>query len=122
MKKSRRVLTNSLSSQKETPDSMTADGRVETARIGRVQMGTTVATNALLERAGEPVALIVNRGFRDLLYIGNQARPKIFDLNIRKASNLYRKVIEIEGRLVPAKRGLCELGDFFFKICSMIFK
>lgn len=101
---------------------MTADGRVETARIGRVQMGTTVATNALLERAGEPVALIVNRGFRDLLYIGNQARPKIFDLNIRKASNLYRKVIEIEGRLVPAKRGLCELGGFFLKICWMIFK
>lgn len=91
---------------------MTADGLVETARIGRVQMGTTVATNALLERAGEPVALIVNRGFRDLLYIGNQARPKIFDLNIRKPSNLYKKVVEIEGRLVPAKRDVCQLSKF----------
>lgn len=93
---------------------MTADGLVETSRIGRVQMGTTVATNALLERAGEPVALIVNRGFRDLLYIGNQARPKIFDLNIRKPSNLYKKVIEIEGRLVPAKRDQCQLSKHFY--------
>jgi hypothetical protein len=39
-----------------------------------------VATNALLERAGEPSALVVNKGFKDLLYIGNQARPKIFEL------------------------------------------
>ena len=43
-------------------------------------MGTTVATNALLERKGERVALLVTRGFRDLLYIGNQSRPKLFDL------------------------------------------
>lgn len=75
-------------------------------------MGTTVATNALLERKGDPVALVVNRGFRDLLYIGNQARPKIFDLNIRKPSNLYQKVVEIDCRIVPAHRNLCELGEF----------
>jgi 5-oxoprolinase (ATP-hydrolysing) len=43
-------------------------------------MGTTVATNALLERKGERMALLINKGFRDLLFIGNQARPKIFDL------------------------------------------
>lgn len=43
-------------------------------------MGTTVATNALLERKGERVALLVTKGFRDLLYIGNQSRPKLFDL------------------------------------------
>ena len=43
-------------------------------------MGTTVATNALLERKGERMALVITAGFRDLLYIGNQARPKIFDL------------------------------------------
>jgi 5-oxoprolinase (ATP-hydrolysing) len=41
---------------------------------------TTVATNALLERKGERVALVVTNGFRDLLYIGNQSRPKLFDL------------------------------------------
>lgn len=77
-------------------------------------MGTTVATNALLERAGDPVALIVNEGFQDLLYIGNQARPKIFDLNIRKPSNLYRHVAQVSCRLVPAKRGVCQIGKFFF--------
>lgn len=43
-------------------------------------MGTTVATNALLERKGEKIAFVVNEGFRDILLIGNQARPKIFDL------------------------------------------
>lgn len=45
-----------------------------------IRMGTTVATNALLEREGERMALVINEGFRDLLFIGNQARPKIFDL------------------------------------------
>jgi len=43
-------------------------------------MGTTVATNALLERTGEKTALAITAGFKDLLHIGNQARPKIFDL------------------------------------------
>ena len=43
-------------------------------------MGTTVATNALLERKGAKMALLINEGFKDLLYIGNQARPNIFDL------------------------------------------
>lgn len=95
----------------ETNDSQTADGLVETKQIGWIRMGTTVATNALLERKGDPVALVVNKGFRDLLYIGNQARPKIFDLNIRKPSNLYQKVVEIDCRIVPAHHNLCELGN-----------
>jgi len=43
-------------------------------------MGTTVATNALLERKGEKMALVITKGFGDLLYIGNQSRPRIFDL------------------------------------------
>ena len=46
-------------------------------------MGTTVATNALLERKGERCALVVTSGFRDLLAIGNQSRPRIFDLEIK---------------------------------------
>lgn len=79
-------------------------------------MGTTVATNALLERKGDPVALVVNKGFRDLLYIGNQARPKIFDLNIRKPSNLYQKVVEVDCRIVPAHRNVCELGKLILEI------
>lgn len=52
------------------------DGRY----IDWIRMGTTVATNALLERKGERMALLINKGFRDLLFIGNQSRPKIFDL------------------------------------------
>ena len=48
--------------------------------IDWIRMGTTVATNALLERKGERMALLINKGFKDLIYIGNQARPKIFDL------------------------------------------
>lgn len=75
-------------------------------------MGTTVATNALLERAGDPVALVVNKGFRDLLYIGNQARPKIFDLDIKKPSNLYQHVVEADCRIVPAQTNVCLLGNF----------
>ncbi|XP_053681292.1 5-oxoprolinase [Anopheles nili] len=97
--------------QQETGRALTVDGLIDTELIGWVRMGTTVATNALLERAGDPVALVVNRGFRDLLQIGNQARPNIFQLDIRKPANLYRKVIEIDARLVPAQEGTCRLGD-----------
>ena len=45
-----------------------------------IRMGTTVGTNALLERKGERMALAITKGLRDLLHIGNQSRPKIFDL------------------------------------------
>ena len=53
---------------------------IETKDIDWIRMGTTVATNALLERKGEPTVFCVTKGFRDLLKIGNQARPSIFDL------------------------------------------
>lgn len=59
---------------------MSADKPIDTSYIDWIRMGTTVATNALLERKGEPMALAITKGFRDLLYIGNQARPQIFDL------------------------------------------
>uniref|UniRef100_A0A8W7PML1 5-oxoprolinase n=1 Tax=Anopheles coluzzii TaxID=1518534 RepID=A0A8W7PML1_ANOCL len=97
--------------QQETGRALTVDGLIDTGLIGWVRMGTTVATNALLERAGDPVALVVNRGFRDLLQIGNQARPNIFQLNIQKPANLYREVIEIDARLVPAQEVSCQLGE-----------
>jgi 5-oxoprolinase (ATP-hydrolysing) len=77
-------------------------------------MGTTVATNALLERKGENVVLVVNLGFRDILHIGNQARPKIFDLNIRKPSNLYSEVIEADCRVIT-ERSDCELKEISSK-------
>ena len=53
---------------------------LDSSRIEWIRMGTTVATNALLERKGERMALVITKGFRDLLHIGNQSRPQIFDL------------------------------------------
>ena len=67
--------------------------------IGGVKMGTTVATNALLERKGARTLLLVNRGFRNLLRIGNQARPRLFDLDIQLPSMLYERVAEVQGRV-----------------------
>ncbi len=64
-----------------------------------VKMGTTVATNALLERQGERTLLVVNRGFTDILRIGNQARPRLFDLNVVLPTLLYEDVVEVAGRV-----------------------
>ncbi|KAM3325412.1 5-oxoprolinase 1 [Capsicum chacoense] len=82
--------------------------KLPTDKIEWVRMGTTVATNALLERKGERIALCVTRGFRDLLQIGNQARPHIFDLTVSKPSNLYEEVVEVDERveLVLDKEGV----------------
>ncbi|KAL8283634.1 hypothetical protein RQP46_005429 [Phenoliferia psychrophenolica] len=62
-------------------------------------LSTTVATNSLLERQGAPHALLVTKGFKDLLEIGNQSRPKIFDLNIRRPGVLYSTVLEVDERV-----------------------
>ncbi len=67
--------------------------------VEAVKMGTTVATNALLERKGERVLLLVNEGFADLLRIGNQARPKLFELQVRLPELLHARVAEIGGRV-----------------------
>jgi 5-oxoprolinase (ATP-hydrolysing) len=67
--------------------------------IASVRMGTTVATNALLERKGDPVLLITSYGFRDALEIGYQARPKIFARRIEKPSLLYARVAEVPERV-----------------------
>ena len=69
------------------------------ACIESVKMGTTVGTNALLERKGEQVALAITRGFKDGLRIGYQNRPDIFALNIRLPEQLYQTVIEIDARV-----------------------
>ena len=72
-------------------------------------MGTTVATNALLERKGERMALVVTKGFKDVLFIGNQARPSLFDLEIRCPEVLYEEVVEVDERLVLGN-STCELA------------
>ncbi|KAK1999727.1 hydantoinase B/oxoprolinase [Colletotrichum falcatum] len=67
--------------------------------VESIKMGTTVATNALLERKGERTVFAVTKGLKDLLHIGNQSRPKLFDLAIHKPDVLYSKVIEIPERV-----------------------
>ncbi len=67
--------------------------------VDQVKMGTTVATNALLERKGERTLLVVNRGFADILRIGNQARPRLFDLEVVLPTLLYERVAEVGGRV-----------------------
>ncbi len=69
------------------------------AQVESVRMGTTVATNALLERRGAPVTLVITRGFRDALRIGNQARPRLFDRRIVLPDVLYERVIEANERI-----------------------
>ena len=68
-------------------------------RIGAVRLGTTVATNALLERKGEPTVLVITRGFADALRIGYQNRPRIFDRNIILPDLLQARVIEVTERI-----------------------
>jgi 5-oxoprolinase (ATP-hydrolysing) len=69
------------------------------AQVECVKMGTTVATNALLERKGERTVLVTTRGFRDALRIATQARPKLFERHIVLPELLYERVIEADERL-----------------------
>jgi 5-oxoprolinase (ATP-hydrolysing) len=69
-------------------------------KVGAVKMGTTVATNALLERKGDRTLLMITKGFRDALKIGYQARPKIFALEIVKPELLYERVAEVNERVL----------------------
>ncbi|CAN9213692.1 unnamed protein product [Alternaria alternata] len=73
--------------------------KIDTSDIESIKMGTTVATNALLERNSTKCALVVTKGFRDLLRIGDQTRPKLFDLNIRRPETLFDDVLEIDERV-----------------------
>ncbi len=77
-----------------------SDAPIPADQIAAVKMGTTVATNALLERKGDRTLLLTTRGFRDALEIGYQARPNIFDLNIIKPELLYEQVAEVDERVL----------------------
>ncbi|MQS08164.1 hydantoinase/oxoprolinase family protein, partial [Streptomyces alkaliphilus] len=76
-----------------------ADEPIPAERIAGVRMGTTVATNALLERRGEPTALVTTRGFRDALRIAQQNRPRLFDRHIVLPDAVYDRVVEIPERV-----------------------
>lgn len=85
-------------------------------QVACVKMGTTVATNALLERKGEPTLLVTTRGFRDALRIAYQNRPRIFDLHIQLSQLLYSAVVEAQER-VGAHGDLIEpLNELLLKV------
>ena len=79
----------------------------EGGSVAEVRMGTTVATNALLERKGECVALAITRGFGDALRIGYQARPEIFARHILLPAMLYERVVEMDERVERRRRCAC---------------
>ena len=79
--------------------------------IEHIKMGTTVATNALLERKGERTLFVTTRGFHDALRIGYQNRPRLFDLNIVLPGLLYEQVIEVDERVDAHGRVLCPLDE-----------
>ncbi len=87
------------------------DEPLPTDRIEVVKMGTTVATNALLERKGARTLLLVDHGFADLLRIGNQTRPRLFDLAIHLPEPLYDGVEEVGGRIDAAGNAIAPLDE-----------
>jgi 5-oxoprolinase (ATP-hydrolysing) len=79
--------------------------------IETVKMGTTVATNALLERKGEATLLVTTRGFKDALRIGYQNRPRLFDKYIQLPEMLYSHVIEVDERITARGDVLLALDE-----------
>ena len=108
------------------------DAPIPAERIAAVKMGTTIATNALLERKGEPTALFITRGFRDALRIGYQNRPRIFDRHIVLPEMLYSAVYEIDERigargevltpldLAQARRGIEAASARGLRACAIV--
>src|SRR6201996_4067835 len=85
--------------------------QIPAGQIGSVRLGTTVATNALLERKGEPTVLVITRGFGDALRIAYQNRPRIFDRRILLPEVLYDRVIEADERVTADGEGLTPLDE-----------
>ena len=88
-----------------------AAGPIPSGLIAEVKMGTTVATNALLERKGERTVLAITRGFSDALRIGYQHRPKLFERKIVLPSQLYEHTIEIDERVTAEGTTIRELDE-----------
>lgn len=88
-----------------------ADEPLPHGLVAEVKMGTTVATNALLERQGASLLLVLDQGFGDLLEIGDQSRPDLFALDIRRPSQLYTAVEEVGGRCDVHGQTISELDE-----------
>ncbi|MCX4186563.1 hydantoinase B/oxoprolinase family protein [Methylophaga sp. OBS4] len=90
---------------------LNADELISADKVSSVKMGTTVATNALLERKGEPTLLVITEGFRDALQIGYQNRPRLFDRHIIMPELLYQQVIEAHERVSAEGEILTPLNE-----------
>ena len=90
---------------------LSAREKIPAEKISVIKMGTTVATNALLERKGEPTLLAITKGFRDALRIAYQARPRLFDRNIIQPEMLYDSVVEIEERIGANGEIICPINE-----------
>ncbi|MBL8514345.1 MAG: 5-oxoprolinase, partial [Betaproteobacteria bacterium] len=88
-----------------------AEAPIPVHEIDAVKMGTTVATNALLERKGERTLLVINKGLADLPRIAYQNRPRIFDRHIRLPSLLHERVIEVAARMDAQGREVRPIGE-----------
>jgi 5-oxoprolinase (ATP-hydrolysing) len=112
---------------------LTPDAPIPAAQIAAVKMGTTVATNALLERKGDRTLLLITKGFHDALRIGYQNRPHIFARHIVLPEMLYEQVVEVEERysaqgeeLIPvnletARIGLQAAYEDGIRACAIVF-
>ena len=112
---------------------LAADAPITPERVESVKMGTTVATNALLERKGARTLLVITRGFRDALRIATQARPRLFDRHIVLPELLYEKVIEADERTAadgtvlealaaaPLRAGLAAAHAEGLRACAIVF-
>ena len=110
-----------------------ANSKIPTGCIKSIKMGTTVATNALLERKGSPVVLLTTKGLRDQLRIAYQNRPNLFDRQIILSEPLYDNIIEVEERvtssgkiLIPINKkklanDLRKIRDIRSKSCAIVF-
>jgi 5-oxoprolinase (ATP-hydrolysing) len=112
---------------------LAADAAITAERVESVKMGTTVATNALLERKGARTLLVITRGFRDALRIATQARPRLFDRHIVLPELLYERVIEADERTgadgtvlvalaaAPLRAGLAAAHAEGLRACAIVF-
>jgi 5-oxoprolinase (ATP-hydrolysing) len=112
---------------------LAAGERITHERVECVKMGTTVATNALLERTGDRTLLVTTRGFRDALRIAYQNRPRLFDRRIVLPELLYERVIEAEERMdahgaivqplcqAPLRAALEAAFDDGIRACAIVF-
>ena len=101
----------SLAGIRKLLDVHRTDHPIPTKEIEAVKMGTTVATNALLERSGSPTILVTTKGFGDSLVIGDQTRPHLFTRQIIKPKPLYQEVIEVNERINASGKVLTPLDE-----------